>query len=57
MIENIKPIAFVPESTGIRILTKGDALLAVRTDRITTIAETLPIEKDSIDGEVDCIID
>lgn len=57
MIENIKPIAFVPESTGVRILTKEKQAYAVRTDRITTIAEKLSLDEEAIKGEIDCIVD
>lgn len=56
MIESIKPIAFVPESTGVRILTKEDAVLAIRTDRITTIAEKLNFSEQA-KGSIDCIVD
>lgn len=56
MIENIKPIAFVPESTGVRVISRGSCIYAVRTDRITTIAEKLTF-LDNVVNNVDCIVD
>ena len=57
MIETIKPIVFVPESTGVRILTREGEVYAIRTDRITTIAERLSLEEDAVKGSIDCIVD
>lgn len=57
MIEKIKSTAFVKESYCLRILSKDDALFAVRTDKITTIAEKLAIKPEQITNSIDCIVD